>query len=136
MLYAASRDLGKPYKLGGNGDSATDCAMLTRQALIDAGVAGKDFSRLADAQFAYADKGQRGMSRVADPQAGDLVFFNSPTRQSAGAYKGVTHVGIYLADGQMLAASSKQNKVVLQDMGQLKSHVAGYARPNQTVSAR
>jgi cell wall-associated NlpC family hydrolase len=136
MLYAASRDLGKPYRLGGNGQNATDCAMLTREALIDAGFAGKDFSRLADAQFAYADKGQHGMSRVNEPKAGDLVFFNNKTRQSNVAYRGVTHVGIYLADGQMLAASSTHGKVVVQDMGNLKKHVAGYGRANETLSAR
>jgi len=130
LLYAASRDLGKPYRLGADGRNATDCAMLTREALRRAGLVDENFTRCADLQFKHAERGD-GLRAVKDaPQAGDLVFFNNPTSQSSIAYRGITHVGIYLGDGHMLAASSGHGRVVIQPLqGRLSRHIAGYARP-------
>lgn len=128
ILYAASQDLGKPYRMGGNGKNSTDCAMLTREALRSAGAVGDDFTRLADLQLQHAERGQ-GLTRIqGEPEAGDLVFFNNPTWQSSIAYKGVTHVGLYVGDGMMLAASSGQGKVVLQPIAGMSRHMAGVAR--------
>lgn len=136
ILYAASQDLGKPYRMGADGSRATDCAMLTRQALRHAGLATDDFSRLADSQYAYAEQGARGLHLVNQPQPGDLVFFRNPTRQSTVAYHGVTHVGIYVGDGQMLAASSGHGRVVMQPLAGLARHVAGYARTSLPLASR
>ncbi|MBM3461429.1 MAG: hypothetical protein FJX76_04960 [Armatimonadetes bacterium] len=128
LLYAASRQIGVRYDLGGDGSRATDCAMLTKKALVSAGLAGDGFSRLADVQYRYAEKGARGLQQVAAPSAGDLVFFNHPTSQTKDAYKGVTHVGLWLGDGQMLAAFSQHGRVVVPPLGKLARHVAGFAR--------
>lgn len=127
MLYHASRQLGTPYALGGDGTRSTDCGMLTRTALRAAGV-DPAASRLADEQYRAARQGKNGMSLEHSPQPGDLVFFRTPTRQSGIAYGGVTHVGLYVGHGQMLAASSSAGKVILQKVSDLGNCVAGYGR--------
>jgi len=133
ILHAASQDLGKPYRMGGDGVTSTDCAMLTRRALVRAGVADADLTRLADQQLRDAEQGSNGLQRVTSPKPGDLVFFDNRTSQSSVAYKGVTHVGIWLGGGLMLAASSGQGKVVIQEVG---SQVAGFARAQEAVASR
>ena len=134
LIEAASEQLGTPYRLGGDGVSSTDCGMLTREALRRAGLADASFSRLADTQYRYAETGKHGLQLTHQPQAGDLVFFNHPTHQSAGAYHGITHVGVYLSDGYMLAASSARGRVVVQELGRLSAHVSGYGRPSPSAA--
>lgn len=125
MLYHASRDLGKPYVLGGDGVHSTDCGKLTSEALKHSGVEG--VSRLADMQYMSAKKGEHGLGlHKQEPAAGDLVFFRVPTRQSSIAYDGVTHVTMYVGDGLTLAASSAAGKVILQPLSQLEPYVAGF----------
>lgn len=128
ILYHASRDLGVPYSMGGDGQRATDCGMLTRRAVVHAGLADSTFSRLADVQYYYAERGLKGMKlRSSEPRAGDLVFFTNPTRQSHQAYQGVTHVGLYVGEGRILAASSGRGRVVMQSLGGLGPYVKGFA---------
>ncbi|MEW6280134.1 MAG: NlpC/P60 family protein [Candidatus Eremiobacterota bacterium] len=128
MLYHASRKLGVPYRMGGDGQTATDCGMLTGMALRQSGVHGAA-SRLADSQFRAAERGVAGLSLAARPAPGDLVFFRVPTRQSGEAYRGITHVGLYVGNGMMLAASSSAGRVILQPVSDLGAYVAGYGRP-------
>lgn len=135
LLYAASQQLGKPYRLGGDGVLSTDCGLLTRDAMRRAGLADPSFSRLADEQFRYAEAGQQCLSLTKTPRAGDLVFFNHPTHQSSQAYRGITHVGIFVADGYMLAASSGRGRVVMQKIDDLAPHIGGYARPGAPAAA-
>lgn len=127
MLYHASRHLGKPYVLGGDGVRSTDCGMLTSQAMKQSGVGS--FSRLADMQYRSARRGEQGLNfHNSEPVAGDLIFFRVPTRQSSIAYDGVTHVTMYVGDGLTLAASSGAGKVILQPLEQLDHYVAGFGR--------
>lgn len=126
-LYQASRSLGTPYRMGGDGVSGTDCGMLTSSALK---AAGSDVSRLADEQYRLAKEG-KGMSYERSGKAGDLVFFRVPTSQSGLAYGGVTHVGMAIGNGLMVAASSGQGKVVVQPIDDLGPYVAGYGRMKQ-----
>lgn len=137
MLYHASRRLGTPYVMGGDGRTSTDCGMLTRQAMVDARVSG-DVSRCADLQYLAAQRNSAGL-RLAegDPQAGDLMFYRVPTSQSGLAVNGVTHVTMYVGDGLMLAASSSRGEVVLQPVSDLSEHLAGQARVSgQTLASR
>ncbi len=128
MLYHASRKLGTPYVLGGDGDSTIDCGMLTRVALRGSGV-DKSASRLADEQYRAARTGKNGMSLQSSPKPGDLVFFRTGGSQASEAYGGVTHVGLYVGHGQMLAASSSAGKVIVQRVSDLGDCLAGYGRP-------
>lgn len=127
MLYHASRHLGKPYRMGGDGNYSTDCGLLTSQAIKSSGL--PKVSRLADMQYMAARQGQSGLSfHRSEPEPGDLVFFRVPTRQSSIAYDGVTHVTMYVGDGLTLAASSGAGRVILQPLSQLNQYVAGYGR--------
>lgn len=127
LLYHASRHLGKPYVLGGDGIRSTDCGMLTSTASKHSGF-GK-LSRLADMQYLAARNGKGGLDYHADqPESGDLVFYRIPTSQSSIAYDGVTHVSLYVNDGLTLVASPGAGKVILQPISQLDQYVAGYGR--------
>ncbi|RBM19538.1 hypothetical protein DEH69_10620 [Streptomyces sp. PT12] len=83
----AYAQLGKPYGWGATGPDAFDCSGLTQAAWRAAGVA------LPRTSYAQVDAGTR-VSR-AELAPGDLVFY----------YSGISHVGIYVGDGQIIHAS-------------------------------
>lgn len=77
---------GKPYVSGGTGPNAYDCSGLTQAAYRAAGVG---IGRTT------WDQVKDGVPvSEADLQPGDLVFF----------YSGISHVGIYLGNGQIVHA--------------------------------
>ncbi|WP_274561442.1 C40 family peptidase [Streptomyces spiramyceticus] len=78
--------IGKPYVWGATGPSAFDCSGLTQAAWHAAGVA------LPRTTYTQINAGQRIPRSQLAP--GDLVFF----------YSGITHVGLYIGDGQMIHA--------------------------------
>ncbi|MBI5630048.1 MAG: C40 family peptidase [Elusimicrobia bacterium] len=148
VLYAASQFLGVPYILGGDGRKSTDCAMLTRMAVIcalphmgAANLIGANFTRMADIQYQMA-KGnillslRKGSGNPkGGPKPGDLVFFNNPTSQSGEAVDGVTHVGLYVGQGGLktggyiLVASYSRGQVILDRMTEedyLYGYIVGY----------
>ncbi|MFH1454442.1 MAG: NlpC/P60 family protein [Armatimonadota bacterium] len=134
ILYTALCDLGKPYHLGGDGEYTTDCAMLTRRALIGSEAISNSFkadpsTRLADIQYMHAEQGKNNMTLVKDPKPGDLIFFKNTSYQSGIAYKRVTHVAIYVDKNTMLAASPSHGGVTLQNTNEIhSSKIAGYGR--------
>ncbi|WP_338677191.1 NlpC/P60 family protein [Streptomyces sp. SCSIO 30461] len=78
--------LGKPYVWGATGPSAYDCSGLTQAAWRSAGVS------LPRTTYTQIDSGHRVPRSQLAP--GDLVFF----------YSGVSHVGLYIGNGQMIHA--------------------------------
>jgi cell wall-associated NlpC family hydrolase len=98
--------LGKPYVYGAAGPSSYDCSGLTMAAW---GAAGVSLPHNAAAQ-------QSMTHAVSSPAPGDLVFFGSP----AG------HVGIYVGNGNMIAAPHTGDVVKVQAV---YSGVSGYGRP-------
>lgn len=86
-IRTALDQLGDRYVPGASGPDAFDCSGLTMYAYAAAGVALPHSSR------AQSTMGVR-VAR-ADLQPGDLVFFYHP----------VSHVGIYIGNGQMVHAS-------------------------------
>lgn len=90
-LGFAAAQLGVPYHWGGeSSEGGFDCSGLVQAAYRAAGVA---LPRVAQDQF---DDGPLiGTGVGLEP--GDLVFFGVSTRQ-------VSHVGIYLGDGEMIDA--------------------------------
>ncbi|MDA5140535.1 NlpC/P60 family protein [Streptomyces sp. AD681] len=85
VAYAYQK-LGSPYVWGATGPNAFDCSGLTQAAYRAAGVS------LPRTTYAQIDAGRRVPRSELLP--GDLVFF----------YSGISHVGIYVGNGQMIHA--------------------------------
>ncbi len=85
LAYAYSK-LGSPYVWGATGPDAFDCSGLTQAAYRSAGIS------LPRTTYAQIDAGRR-VSR-SELLPGDLVFF----------YSGISHVGLYIGNGQMIHA--------------------------------
>ncbi|WP_328937808.1 NlpC/P60 family protein [Streptomyces tauricus] len=85
VSYAYGK-LGSPYVWGATGPDAFDCSGLIQAAYRSAGIS------LPRTTYAQINTGQR-VSR-AELQPGDLVFF----------YSGISHVGLYVGNGQMVHA--------------------------------
>ncbi|NEK59530.1 C40 family peptidase [Geodermatophilus sabuli] len=92
-VTAAMGQRGKPYVWAASGPGSFDCSGLTQYAFKAAGIALPHSSRM------QAQMGQ-AVSR-ADLRPGDLVFFYSP----------VSHVGIYIGNGQMVHAPTSGDVV-------------------------
>lgn len=87
--------VGSPYRWGATGPSSFDCSGLVNWAFEQAGIEVPRTSRALS---------QSGTPVSRDElQPGDLVFFYSP----------VSHVGIYIGDGQMVHASTSGKPVAV-----------------------
>lgn len=100
-LQNAMSKIGAPYRWGAAGPNAFDCSGLVNWAFRDAGIA--------------LPRTSRAMSTVGTPVAkanlrpGDLVFF----------YRPVSHVGIYLGNGQIVHASNSRSPVKVSDINRM-----------------
>ncbi len=101
--------IGKPYVWGATGPNAFDCSGLTQAAWKAAGVS------LPRTTYTQINAGRR-VSR-AELAPGDLVFF----------YSGISHVGLYVGDGQMIHAPRPGAPVRLAPLDQMP--FAGATRP-------
>lgn len=101
--------IGKPYVWGATGPGSFDCSGLTQAAWRSAGVA------LPRTTYTQINAGQRISRDQLAP--GDLVFF----------YSGVTHVGLYIGDGQMIHAPRPGSTVRIAPVDSMPW--AGAARP-------
>ncbi|MFD6418753.1 NlpC/P60 family protein [Streptomyces sp. NPDC060194] len=106
FAYAA---LGSPYRWGASGPDAFDCSGLTQAAWRAAGVG------LPRTTYTQINAGRRVSQ--ADLAPGDLVFF----------YSGLSHVGLYVGNGQMIHAPNSTAPVRLAPIDQMP--FAGAARP-------
>ena len=107
---AALAHVGDPYVWGAAGPNAFDCSGLTQYAYAAAGVS-----------LPHSSKGQSTMGTAvarADLQPGDLVFFYSP----------VSHVGMYIGNGQMVHASTFGKPVIVTSVD-----MAGYVGARRFV---
>lgn len=120
-LSKAMTAQGTPYVFGGESyeEGGFDCSGLVTWAY---GSTGKYFGRTAQEQY-------NNTSRITSSQLqpGDLVFFSGTT----GA-PGITHVGIYIGNGQMLEAPTEGDvvKIVSLNSDFWNAHLAGYGRVN------
>ncbi|MFJ6900319.1 NlpC/P60 family protein [Streptomyces hokutonensis] len=97
----AYQKLGSPYVWGATGPNAFDCSGLVQAAYNSAGVS------LPRTTYAQINAGQRVSRDELRP--GDLVFF----------YSGISHVGIYVGDGQMIHAPNPTAPVRLAPIDQM-----------------
>ncbi|MFD7873169.1 NlpC/P60 family protein [Streptomyces sp. NPDC059766] len=100
VAYAYSK-LGSPYVWGATGPDAFDCSGLAQAAYRAAGVS------LPRTTYTQIGAGRR-ISR-SELLPGDLVFF----------YSGITHVGIYVGDGQMIHAPNPSAPVRLAPIDEM-----------------
>lgn len=87
VLGFALSQVGKRYSYGATGPSAYDCSGLTMVSFAQAGIS-----------LPHSSSGQRGYGTPVakgDLQPGDLVFY----------YKPISHVAIYIGDGQIVHAA-------------------------------
>ena len=99
----ARAQVGKAYEYGGAGPDSYDCSGLTQYAYRAAGI-----------ELPHSSSGQSELGTPVDRanlQPGDLVFFYEP----------VSHVGIYVGDGQMVDAGTEETGV-----SQRSVDMAGY----------
>ncbi len=82
----AKQQLGKPYVWGATGPASYDCSGLTQAAYKAAGI------NLPRTTYDQVDVGTRVSE--ANLQPGDLIFF----------YSDVSHVGLYIGNGEMVHA--------------------------------
>ena len=103
VVDTAMAQRGKPYAWAASGPGSFDCSGLTSFAYRAAGVSLPHSSRM---------QSQMGQAVPRDQlQPGDLVFFYSP----------VSHVGIYIGNGQMVHAPTSGDVVKVAPL------MSGYA---------
>jgi cell wall-associated NlpC family hydrolase len=102
IVATARRFLGVPYLWGGMSAHGVDCSGLASRAYHANGVA-----LLRDADLQFDDPNAAKVER-ADLQAGDLVFFGSAPDK-------ISHVGLYLADGRFINATTHETPSVRED---------------------
>ncbi len=98
LLETAKQYLGVPYLWGGSTPAGFDCSGFTQYVLRQHGI---HINRTTDTQYkngTYVDRSQL--------QPGDLVFFQNTYRP------GISHVGIYMGDGDFIHASSSHGVVI------------------------
>lgn len=125
---AVNEQLGKPYLLGGDGGESTDCGKFTLDVSAKAGVTLN--YRTADGQYLQAEQEGKLIHDISQAQKGDLVFWHVPSNEARWAtsddpsavnsddkaYKGVTHVGVYMGDGKVAQAGSGGVSIVSTDI--------------------
>ena len=99
----AKQYLGVPYVWGGNGPNSFDCSGFTKYVYAHFGYS---INRRASHQL------QNGVSvDRSELQAGDLVFFYNGKDSTP-----VSHVGIYIGDGDFIHASSNSYTVEISSL--------------------
>ena len=108
VRYALAQ-VGKAYCYGGAGPGCFDCSGLTMRAWGQAGIS-----------LPHSSAAQYGVGRhvsASELQPGDLVFYYSP----------ISHVSIYIGNGQRVSATHTGDYVRVQSLG---SDIVGFSRPN------
>ncbi len=91
--YALAQ-VGKGYVMGTTGPSTFDCSGLMYAAYKQVGIS---LPRTSQSQFSAGTSVSKG-----DLQPGDLIFY----------YGGITHVGMYIGNGQIVHAANPRSGVV------------------------
>ena len=102
----ALSQVGKAYVLGTQGPTTYDCSGLAYYAVTQAGFTATRMS--AAAYFTYS--AWPSVNGISNLQKGDLIFFRSETSGS------ISHMGIYIGNGEFVHASSGQAKVMVSTL--------------------
>lgn len=116
IIAAGKKYLGTPYEYGSSRDNTRtfDCSDFVRQAFLD-GI-GKKLPSDSRGQGSYVKSLGHAKTNWHDLKPGDLMFFMSYKGTSQSNYSGInkstqtiTHVAIYLGNGQILSTYSKDS---------------------------
>ncbi|UQZ33540.1 hydrolase Nlp/P60 [Paenibacillus sp. PK3_47] len=113
VIAAGMGYLGTPYEYGSSRSNTRtfDCSDFIRQIFLD----GADLKLPADSrqQGTWVKENSNAVTDISKLKRGDLMFFMEYRGSSASAYAGVnkstariTHVAMYLGDGQILQTYS------------------------------
>jgi soluble lytic murein transglycosylase-like protein len=106
VVADAQRYLGVPYLWGGTDPAkGLDCSGLTQRVYADMGIS---LPRTAAQQATTGTP----VASLADARPGDLVLFDHSSSRA-----GIDHVGIYIGNGQMIAAPTEGETVKVQSVG-------------------
>jgi cell wall-associated NlpC family hydrolase len=111
VVDTALAQQGAPYAWGGAGPSSFDCSGLVQYAYKAAGVSMPHSSRTQSTMGTPVSR--------ASLQPGDLVFFYSP----------VSHVAIYIGNGQIVQASTYGQPVAVTNL----DYMPGYNSARRIV---
>ena len=118
LVSIAKSQLGKPYVFGSSGPSSFDCSGFTTFVFRQMGIKLPRTS-VSQSRFGKAvDK--------ANLQVGDLLFFNT-----SGA--GVSHVGIYIGNGQFIHSASGINPGVVIDKLNSNYYIRTYVNARRVL---
>ncbi|OEU85313.1 glycoside hydrolase [Streptomyces abyssalis] len=106
VLAYAKKQLGKPYVWGATGPSSFDCSGLTQGAWKAAGIS---LPRTTWDQVKIGTKVAK-----SEMKTGDLIFF----------FDDISHVGIYVGNGQMIHAPKPGAEVRYESTGNMPFHSA------------
>ena len=110
-VQVALAQVGKPYAWGGSGPNSFDCSGLVTYAYRSAGIS--HLPRSSAAMYSATTRISR-----SDLRPGDLVFYHSP----------VSHVAIYIGNGQVVEAPNSGNHVRVRADGLTRRGVVGFGR--------
>lgn len=122
VIAAGMKYLGTPYEYGSSrsNTSTFDCSDFVRQAYKDA--LGLTLPADSRQQGDYIKDNSTAVYSIDNLKRGDLVFFMSYKGSSAKSYEGInkqnqriTHVAIYLGNGQLLHTYSQESGGVIVD---------------------
>ena len=102
----ALEQVGKSYVYGTQGPDTFDCSGLAYYAVTQAGFSVTRMSAAAYSTYSAWES----VGSISDLQEGDLIFFCSETSRY------VSHMGIYIGDGQFVHASSGQARVMVSTL--------------------
>jgi len=123
LIEEASRWLGVPYRYAGNDKKGVDCSGLTSQVYL----------RTLNVKMPRSSREQQQWCiniKKENLQPGDLVFFATGSNRNR-----VSHVGIYIGNGDIIHASSSRG-VIVSNLGEKYYHNRYHSSGRPTVIHR